>query len=163
MKTSRRIILITVIALAILLILATPAMADPRMLVCYGDPDCRINVLQGTPEAYPAGEPFFIIHNVYVYTGVVPVANGLSGFALEVDGVYVEPSWNFKGGGGWPADPPPNFVASGSAFNFPQGLSAGEHTFIGHWYVACLPQDGCEPPVKQIEFGTAELTVTFVP
>ncbi len=163
MKTSGKLIIITVMVLAILLILVTPAMADPRMLVCYGDPECRINVLAGGPTTYSAGEPFFIIHNIYIYTGEAPIANGLSGFALEVDGAYMEPSWNFKGGAGWQADPPPNYVVSGSAFNFPQGLSAGAHTFIGHWYEACLPQDGCEPPVDKVEIGSAELTVIFGP
>jgi hypothetical protein len=163
MKTSGKLIIITVITLAIVLILATPAMADPRTLVCDGAPECQINVLQGTPLAYPAGEPFFIIHSTQNPTDWPPIATGLMGFALEVDGVYVEPSWNFKQGIGAWVDPPPNLIVSGSAFNFPQGLSAGEHTFTGHWYTACLPQFGCETPVDKVEFGTAELTVTFEP
>jgi hypothetical protein len=162
MKTYGKLIIITVMALAILLILATPAMADPRTLVCDGAPECQINVLQG-PETYPAGEPFFIIHNVQITTDWAPIAAGFMGFALEVDGVYVEPSWNFKGGAGAAFDPPPNLIFSGSAFNFPQGLPTGEHTFTGHWYAACLPQFDCETPAKQVEFHTAELTVTFGP
>jgi len=162
MKISRKITFTTILVVFLLLLLVTPAMADPKSLVCNGADDCRINVLLG-PDEYQAGEPFFVIHNAYISVDEYgPVMTGHMGFALELDGVYVDPSWKFQGGfsaRGYP----PNAVFSGSAFNFPEGLPAGTHTLTGHWYAGCLPADDlCDTPVKAQDFYTEVRVVEFL-
>lgn len=148
---KRRIGISFALVVALVLVLATTALADPRTLV--GE---RINVLEGTPTVFLAGEPFFIIHAAVMEPpNDTPVASGHMGFALEVDGEYIEADWDFRGGCG------PECVVSGSAFNFPQGM-AGTHTFTGHWYQVCLISGGpCENPMAPVDFTTAELTVIF--
>ena len=61
MKTSKKACCTAVLILAVLLILATPALAD-QDLVWDGAEECRIIVAARTPHDYPAGEPFFIFH-----------------------------------------------------------------------------------------------------
>jgi len=164
MKTSKKMLVVVVLVLALLLIITTPVMAD-RSLVCEGDDACRINLLSGTPTEYTAGAPFFVLHG----TGMAPsedkpVSVDHMGFALEVDGVYVEPDWvshfatSAREGYG-------NHVYSLMAFNFPQGLSAGVHTFTGHWYVGCAPrmEEGgwCVDHMHPTDWNVITMTVVF--
>ena len=162
MKRSKKLLIAAIVALAVLLILAIPALADQRYLVCDWAEECQINILHGTPTEYPAGEPFYIIHGG---GGAVPdgapIAAGHMGFALEVDGVYVESDWDYRGASS-ASDGRPNMIWSGSAFNFPEGMT-GPHIFTGHWYTACQSTDGpCENPMDPVDFITLDLTVEFV-
>ena len=157
MKRSKKVFSITIVLLVMLFVLATPALADPRQLV--GE---RINVNLGDPTEYPADTPFFVIHGSGTDApGATPIAAGHMGFALEVDGEYVEADWDYRSGNS-AREGGPNIVWSGSAFNFPDGLPAGEHTFIGHWYVRCLHTESpCENPMDPVDFEVHPLTVNF--
>jgi hypothetical protein len=162
MKPSRKVLLSIVGVIAILVTLATPVLADPRYLECDGASECRINILQGWPNNYPAGEPFFIIHSALEYPLDLPPAVGNMGFALELDGRYVKPDWRYHEAIPLDHDPDPVVIISGSAFNFPQGLPAGRHTFTGHWYWMCLKSDpGCKNPSERVDGIVETLTVTF--
>lgn len=162
MKMSKKLLAITIVVIAVLLVLAAPALADQKILVCDGAPECRINVLDGVPTQYPAGQPFYIRHGQGLWPpDEAPIASGHAGFALEVDGVYVEPDWSERGA--------ISATVYGSAvvwqlsvFNFPDGMT-GTHQFTGHWYVACLATDGpCENPMDPVDWNTEVLTVEFV-
>jgi hypothetical protein len=54
-------------------------------LDCF--PDCRINILAGTPTTYPAGQPFVIRHGQSNNCFEPPQSIGKMEFVLEVDGV----------------------------------------------------------------------------
>ena len=163
MKASKSIFVITILVLAVLLFLASPAMADRKAVVCNGDPACRINILEATPTTYQAGAPFFIRHGSYINApNQAPIGAGHLGFSLEVDGAYVEPDFvdHFpttpQGGEG-------NYIYVLMYYNFPQGLSAGSHAFTGHWYFRCWPKgEGCEQPMKEEYWPPETLTVEFV-
>ena len=120
--------------------------------------------MYGIPTEYPAGEPFFIMHgNGNTPSIDLPVAAGHMGFALQVDGVYVEPDWVSRSASS-AREGEGNAVFSIMAFNFPQGLPAGVHTFTGHWYVGCAPQwEGCEgyKPMAPYDYFVNTITVTF--
>jgi hypothetical protein len=161
MKKSKKLLVAAIVVLAVLLILATPTLADKRTLVCDGAPECKINIFAG-PTQYPAGEPFYIQHGQGLWPpDDAPIASGHAGFALEVDGVYVEPDWDERYATGANVYGFP-IVWQVSAFNFPDGMT-GTHTFTGHWYVACLTTEGqCENPMDPIDWFTSVLTVEFV-
>ena len=160
MKTSKKVFVTAVVVLAILLILTTPAMAD-RYFVCDGAQECRINIAARTPHVYPAGEPFFIFHASGDDPPTnVPIAAGHMGFALEVDGVFAVPDWGVRSS--WWSDSGEHYVFSNAAFNFPDGLPAGKHTFIGHWYAPCAATGSvCENPMDPVEYWTVKLNVNF--
>jgi hypothetical protein len=161
MKTSKKVLSSIVLVLAILGIIATPVLADPRSLECNGASECRINVLQGVPNNYPAGAPFFIIHSAGEFPPNPPAAGNM-GFALELDGVYVTPNWSEHSAVPLDHNPDVVIILSTSAFNFPQGLPAGRHTFTGHWYWMCLNSDPeCKNPSVRIDRIVETLTVTF--
>ncbi len=163
MKETKKILSTIIVILAITLILATPALADQRTLVCDGADECRIHIILGEPATYPAGEPFYIFHSAgYLPPNDLPVATGHMGFALEVDGEYIEPDWDFKGATG--VVDGVNTIWSGSVFNFPEGLDPGPHTFTGHWYSACLylaDPVSCETPMEPVDFSVRDLVVIF--
>src|SRR5438105_3530186 len=64
-----------------LLLVAAPASAAPGQLVGQ-----RINVYLGTPTTFPANTPFHINHGWGLGATMHPVANGIFGFTLDVDG-----------------------------------------------------------------------------
>ena len=154
MKTSKKLLIATIMVLSLLLILAAPVLADPHGVV--GD---RINILAGTPLEYPAGERFHIYHASGTDTSLV--AAGHMGFALQVDGNYVEPDFDYHFSTS-ARDGNPTTVFSGSTFNFPEGLPAGSHTFSGHWYTSCKNAGGtCDKTMDPVDFEFHELTVNF--
>ena len=138
-------------------------------LDCF--PDCRINILAGTPTTYPAGQPFVIRHGVQNVCSRPPQRiPGKMEFVLEIDGV-VRPADVVQR---VVASPPQTdfecpyaFLAHAFVFNFPNGMT-GTHTFTGHWLEACevaVEFDGwpgpCSDPAQQVNFFTESLTVTF--
>ena len=51
---------------------------------------------------------------------------------------------------------------SNATFNFPDGIPAGNHTFIGHWYVHLRGTGSvCENPMDPVEYWTVKLNVNF--
>lgn len=154
MKTSKKLIFSAVVVLAILLIMATPVLAKARTFV--GE---RISLLADPAVTeFPAGEPFHVHHAVVMYPpDDKPVAAAHTGFALEVDGIFVEADWSYTDGCCGP-----NFVMSGSIFNFPDGLPVGKHSFKGHWYAPCLATGGpCENPMDPVDLLVKMVEIDF--
>jgi hypothetical protein len=157
MKRSQK-LFTTIVVLALLSVLVTPVMANP--IIVTGE---RIDLLADYPIVeYPANTEFWILHLTRLEApGDTPIAAGHMGFNLQIDGVYVELYRDVTGPSS-AKDGRPNTVASGSVFIFPEGLPAGEHTFTGRWYAACITEGGpCEHPMDPVEIGTVELTITF--
>lgn len=163
MKTSKRIFVITVAVFAVLLILTSPALAGQKTLVCDGAAACQINIMNATPTEYPAGEPFYIQHGAGLAPPEdVPIGVGHNGFALEVDGAYVEPDYveHIRTTGG---DGGEYYIFTVMNYNFLQGLPVGEHTFTGYWYWGCWPKgEWCEHPLDETVYWEETLTVNFV-
>ena len=149
-------ILILVLTIILVLGFVGPATAaeDP-----VGD---QLNVLFGTPAAFPADTPFHVIHG---WGPLVPNeinALGVIGFRLELDGVDL-------GSGALL-----NTVVGSQEktrqwlYNFDDGLPAGTYLFTGHWILPCanavdigLFPGPCATPNVPIEAYTAQLLVTF--
>ncbi len=157
---TRRVgIVMAVTALVAVLGATVPAGAAPAPA---GD---RINVLVGDPTVYAAGTPFHVLHG----WGLDPAVNkpvGRYGFELTLDGESL--------GRGRAVTERVDDGAGGTnlskrwLYNFPAGLSAGDHEFVGTWYAPCTaavadwghpgpcPQKHAPVPVL-----TMTLTVTF--
>jgi hypothetical protein len=93
----------------------------------------RINVFLGSPTEFLAGEPFHVAQGWLLTPDSTDYdALGKYSFTLEVDGQPVGV----------------DFVERSSddgnmsrfwVFNFPAGLPAGTHTFVGRWWGPCQP------------------------
>ena len=84
-------------------------------------------------------------------------------FKLEVDGVYLKPSYVIR-----------SVLEKDSeykllrlwGFNFPQGMT-GEHEFVGHWYGVCKseyplnPHENCKNPNAQVEYFANSVYIIF--
>jgi hypothetical protein len=156
--------LVGVVALAALLVFTLPAAAVPRART--GE---RINVLLGTPTTFPANQPFHVAHGWILLprdNENSPQTIGEYAFRLEVDGQTVEPDFVDR----WVE--PATTLRSQWVHNFPDGLSAGTHTFSGYFTGPCegLVNAGYNPGPcpKQNEVLLAggapvTLTVQFTP
>jgi hypothetical protein len=165
----KKLVVGVVAVLAVLMLGSSAGATNGGPLDCF--PGCRINILRGTPTAYPAGQPFVIFHSVSNGGGIPPQAIGMDAFKLEVDGAPRAPDVVIRD-----AVPPPDLVDFGLPFpilenlyffNFPNGMT-GTHTFTGHWFESCANAvaDGsipgpCANPATQVEFITKSLTVAF--
>jgi len=150
----------SMVVLLILMMLAitTPVSAGNRTPV--GE---AINLYTGYPTSFQAGTAFHIMHGWVM--GPKDKWKGVYDFKLEVDGVYQRVDFLMKS----PWDQDPTKEAWAWVYNFPNGMSAGSHTFIGHWFAPCqaLLDDGIYPgpcpkhsePIEQIRY----LTVNFGP
>jgi hypothetical protein len=166
-RLSVRRLLISLVTLAALLIFAIPAAAVPEARI-----GPRINVLLGTPTTFPADQAFHIAHG---WTRPLdkpdepqleqPAPVGRYSFRLEVDGQADETDFFDR----WVDD---DALNSTWVHNFPNGLSAGTHTFSGYWSGPCagLVVDGYVPGPceKQNEVllaggGPVTLTIEFTP
>jgi hypothetical protein len=111
---------VAAVTIALLLASVTGAAAASRERV--GD---RISLLD-PPATYPADTAFHIWHG-FIFESRVDRGYGRYAFQLDVDGVAT------------PADffdvdiLDRGTVSKVWVFNFPDGLSAGTHTFTGHW------------------------------
>lgn len=157
--------LVSVVALTALLIFTIPAAAVPEARTGQ-----RINVLLGTPTTFPANQPFHVAHG---WISSLPrehedshfQAIGKFAFRLEVDGQTVEPDFVDR----WVSE---DILHRQWVHNFPNGLSAGTHTFSGYFTGPCegLVSVGYNPGPcpKQNEVILAggapvTLTVEFTP
>jgi hypothetical protein len=146
---------ILIVLLISLLVLAVPAVAKEKEPI--GE---RINIIDEDPEVFPAGEPFHISHGVLQWPPYdTPV--GIMDFDLDVDGEFREEDYIDRFAVSYHGDSPD--VVWLWYHNFPEGLPAGEHTFVGHWFVSCLTMDGppCSNPNELVEFFAWEHTVIF--
>jgi hypothetical protein len=129
----------------------------------------QINVRIGDEAIiYPANTPFYIRHGWMssIAPGEPPdVAKfAKSGFALEVDGVYIDEDYiDIVRAAG---DEPGNFdIFQYFYFIFAEGME-GMHTFTGHWYIECKWMETediiCVDPNEIIEPLARTITITFL-
>jgi hypothetical protein len=147
-------IIISAVLIMTLLAFVSPAAAGPNTRV--GE---RITLFQEPPlNTFIAGQPFHIAHGFGTFLGNFkqegfqpPFMIGISLFTLEVDGVYVNASYI------------EHYIDTYRytmwVFNFPNGMTAGSHTFKGHWFTACGID--CKNPSTLIEFFYREVTIIF--
>jgi len=149
-------ILVPILFLFLILASVTPAAADQKIPV-----GTRIN-LHNPPATFTAGAPFYITHGFLFYVGQGSVSDqnmrGVYDFKLEVDGVYqkaafVDRTLNTSND--------PLTLNDLEVFNFPNGLTAGEHTFSGHWFAPCGKD--CKNPTTPVEINVTSVTVEFTP
>ena len=96
--------------------------------------------LSAGPTEWSAGEPFHVTHGFYaVYWINEPIGNAFafSKMTLEVDGVEVEVANLDTEWGAYPQLYNAKYFAKFFTFNFPDGLAAGEHTFVRRYYFTC--------------------------
>ena len=142
---------ITILLVATLAVVTTAAAGSKQRL------GSEINVLVGTPTTFTAGAPFHIAHGWVAIDTTVSSAVGKFSFSLQVDGVYRSESFVER------TVEPNGTVDRFFVFNFPSGLPAGSHTFIGHWLAPCYAVSGCTTvnPNTVVEAFQRTLTVTF--
>jgi hypothetical protein len=116
----KKTILLILSVLIVLMLAASPVLAADRVRV--GE---RINVLSGSPETFPAGEPFHIAHG----WGLPPVPMD---FVLFIDGEEVSHDFIEK----TVVTTDPLYINRIWVHNFPDGMN-GTHTFTGHWKLDC--------------------------
>jgi hypothetical protein len=139
-----------------LAISAMPAGATSKEPV--GD---RINVLLGFPTTFAAEAPFNIRHGWQISADNDAI--GKFSFALDIDGTPRDFDFVLKTVTSGDPDVQDRFWV----FNFPSGLSAGTHTFVGRWLAPCytaiqLDFPGpCRSPNTVEEAFRRTLTVTF--
>jgi hypothetical protein len=149
---------ILIILLICLFVFAVPAVAKEKEPV--GE---RINILSGTPTEFPADTPFHIWHGWFEWPPYeAPI--GLWDFDLEVDGVYRKEDYIDRFAIPYHGLQPDLFQLY--YYNFPEGLPAGEHTFVGRWFVPCMVAvewgyPPCSIPSELVEDLHIELVVTF--
>lgn len=124
----KKTVLLILSILIVLLLAASPVLAADRVRV--GE---QIDVFAGTPDVFPANEPFHIAHG---WGNIAPVPMG---FILEVDGIEVQYDFIEK----TVLNENPLLINIIWVHNFPEGMS-GTHTFTGHWLLNCYSalQDG---------------------
>ena len=159
-------ILVGTLAALSVLVLGAPAGAT------NGEPvGARINLRTGTPTTYPANTAFNIRHGWFTGAISPAAALGIYDFKLDVDGVPRGADFIVR------EAVPPFVVDSDDAvlvlnwvFNFPDGMTAGTHTFTGHWIAPCQTAvefagypGPCATPTAPVETETHSLTVTFTP
>jgi hypothetical protein len=146
---KRNVVFIVLIAA---LLLAIPVAAAPR-----APTGTRIDILAGGPTSLPAGDPFHLRHGwLLEIPGDGP--RGLYDFALEVDGVLIEPDFSTTS-----SDASGNLIWL-NVYNFPAGMS-GTHSFTGHWYGPCqyvaLDPGTCAKKNAVVEAYSSTLNVSF--
>jgi len=126
-------LLLSVLALAGMLVFAISAAAVPKEPI-----GPRIDVFLGTPTTFPANQPFHVRHGWLLPLPPLdePQLNhfqavGKNGFRLELDGQTVEPDFIDR----YVSDD--DVLRQTWVHNFPNGLSAGTHTFRGYFTAAC--------------------------
>jgi len=137
----RRRFLILTVCFAALLVAASPVSANNKPTT--GD---RINLLSSPPATFVAGAPFYIEHGFGCDTTtgdkVSDCMNAKTHFDLSLDGVAQRSTVDI--------DNSPTLYVKRNLTNYPTGLSAGPHTFVG-----VFVQNGTT-------VGTLTVTITFV-
>lgn len=115
------------IVLCALLVAVPASAAKPEML---GE---QINIFTHTPDEYPAGEPFHIVHG-WEGLPLGEIQPGKFDFKLYVDGEFVNEDFVEREVS--QSDEGPLLLMLW-VHNFPGGLETGSHTFDGYWYSSC--------------------------
>ena len=147
-------LVITLLAtLALAVVVALPASATSK------EPTgTAFHMLQGTPTTFTAGAAFYI-GNCWLVDPSAG-AQGKYTIALDVDGTprgesYTQFSQVLDSN---------NMLKNQRCWvwNFPDGMSAGTHTFVEHWFEPCYATPGpCSKPNAVVERYTLSLTVNF--
>jgi hypothetical protein len=146
-------ILIAVLVLAVPVGAKQPEPVGERFDLLHGLP------LPAPPQTYTAGEPFHIIHGHGLNPQWTPTI-GLHEFKLTIDGVAVEEDFVIR-----TVDPSSDFPLTLLwLYNFPDGMTSGEHTFTGQWIVPCTgpyPDPSCPAGEIVVVAFERSLDVTF--
>jgi hypothetical protein len=110
---------------------ATPAGATGNPTPPTGD---RLSLFDPPPD-YPANTAFFVRHGWVPITASLQHGIGIYGFTLSVDGQDVKPT-ALQNGFAFTDDFGVN-LRQLVLFNFPAGLPAGVHHFVGRWWGPC--------------------------
>ena len=144
--------------LAMTLALFAAAVAAPAGATSKEPIGARINPLVGQATTFTAGSPF----NVSNCWGLDPRLGdepaGHFSIGLSVDGTLLEPSFTDFGS----TESNLTLIRRCYVWNFPNGLSAGVHTFVQTWNVPCsTTSQMCGNPNEGVASATYTLTVTF--
>jgi hypothetical protein len=158
---KKKLFMASMLVLFLMLAFSTSVALADKMPKTVGE---RI-YLNDTPDnpdfPYPAGDPFHVIHGFVAYYQInEPIGNGvaLSKMTLEVDGELVEPDTIEYDWAAYPQyDIGWKVVVKLYTFNFPEGLSSGEHTFVRRYFFTCQSYlkmgevESCDHPGELIE------------
>jgi hypothetical protein len=103
--------------------------------ILFGDVTLSRISLLDPPERFPAGEPFYVRHGFCFLEDAPPeeVHHPDTRFDLYLNGVLVDSTIELRDGD----DATPGCVVEKHSIStFPAGLTAGDHSFEGHWLVA---------------------------
>jgi hypothetical protein len=149
------------LVLALLIVAMALPLAAPAGAEAPAPVGPRINIyLGGSPQTFPANEPFHIRHGWQPDpTDGYPI--GLFSFELEIDGQPVEADFVLT----YRNDE--NLLVRQWVHNFPAGMT-GIHEFTGHWFAPCpaavdagLYEGPCLNPGEIVEAWTTLVEVTF--
>jgi hypothetical protein len=130
-------------------------------------------LLNDPPTSFPAGEPFHIqlgFISYWLITERVGNTAGRAVMTLEVDGVEIPPEYVTSDWTAYPPDAPYLVLVKLFTFNFPDGLEAGDHTFVRRYFFTCqsywdmgVPVE-CHNSAELVEDTTMmqEVTITFI-
>jgi hypothetical protein len=114
-----------------------------------------ISPLTGHPTSFAAGAPFHVANcwNIPSTSDAI----GKFRITLEVDGAPVAGETLFSVTSG-----DPDIHKRCWVWNFPEGQSAGTHTFVQNWYAPCYAtEQACTNPNELVVAASYTLTVTF--
>ena len=136
--------------LALACVVALPATATKP-----GPIGPKFQPLTGQPTTFPSGTAFHLENCWLVSSDVAAI--GKYSIALDVDGTpraldFTQFTTDFVA----------NTTQRCYGWNFPNGLGAGPHTFVEHWFAPCYATPGpCTKPNEVVEEFTLPLTVAF--
>jgi len=151
--------------LSILVLIAVLVLAVPTAVADRPQPTGeRISIYPPDPDTFQAGEPFYIAHG-WRNDPTWGIPLGRFDFQVEVDGIYRDADFfvteRVLDGEVWK-------IQRLWVYNFPDGMPAGEVTFIGHWLAPCQAAvdyhyypGPCAKSNEIVEPYTDPLTVTF--
>jgi hypothetical protein len=146
----------------VLLVVAIFALGVAQAVAKSDNPVGEQINLFGPPAMFSAGDPIHVQHG----WGLIPLVEtpGRTAFELELDGVMLGKAdhkvfVHVK-------DLPFSLVRHWG-YNFPDGLSAGEHSLMGHWCYPCeaAVEQGypgaCKTPNELVEVLSLEAVIEF--
>lgn len=149
-----------ILLVLILFVVATPVAAKQILI---GEQVHIYNRDGGAPTSeFQADTPFHIYQG---WTADIDKWMHYYAFELEVDGIIVEPDFIVRS----IEKEDTNFWLIMYAYNFPDGMPAGEHVFTGHWYGACqklidqgLYFGSCAYPTEIVEAMELVIPIQFI-
>ena len=129
MRTSRRLLLVAVLAALVGMLAASTAIGADQVIDSPDSP--RFFFFGGVPEEYPAGAAFHVWHGWAIEPGKFGVPPSDYDFHLFVDGYQQVPEIGCIDGEA--ADSP----CRAFLYDFPDGLPPGTHELVGVWIAPC--------------------------